>query len=267
MQDIRIALAVCRSGVGKIRDNLDKVRFFAKAARNRGADLICFPEMNVTGYTNHPNIQAIAEPVPGPAADELSAIAAETRLLILAGMAEKGAEGTVYASHLAVYPDGRLETYRKIHIAPPEKSYYTPGNDAAIFKFHTLCFGIQLCYDAHFPELSGKMALSGAEILFIPHASPRGMAIEKHKSWMRHLTARAYDNSLFVVACNQSGSNGKGLSFPGNAVAIDPAGHVIAKSLSSRERICLTDLKTEVFDRVRQNPMHFFLPNRRPEIY
>ncbi len=71
------------------------------------------------------------------------------------------------------------------------------------------------------------MAVKGAEILFLPHASPRGLAIDKHRSWMRHLTARAFDNSVFVVACNQTGYNGKGLTFPGNAVVL---GHSLATS-------------------------------------
>ena len=110
-------------------------------------------------------------------------------------------------------------------------------------------------------------AFKGAEILFLPHASPRGTAIDKHRSWMRHLTARAFDNSVFVVACNQTGYNGKGLTFPGNAVVLDPAGNIIGQSLSSRETIVFVDLKAETFDTIRGNRMHFFLPNRRPELY
>jgi predicted amidohydrolase len=93
------------------------------------------------------------------------------------------------------------------------------------------------------------------------------LAVEKHKSWMRHLTARAYDNSVFIVACNQTGANGKGLTFPGNSVVLSPAGNVIAKSLSSRENIMFTDLKADDLHHIRNNPMHFFLPNRRPELY
>ena len=84
---------------------------------------------------------------------------------------------------------------------------------------------------------------------------------------MRHLTARAFDNSVFVVACNQTGYNGKGLTFPGNAVVLDPAGNIIGQSLSSRETMILVDLKAETFDTIRSNRMHFFLPNRRPELY
>jgi N-carbamoylputrescine amidase len=267
MQDIRIATVICQAQVGKIRENLDKVEFFTKTARKEGAAIICFPEMNITGYTNHHAATDIAQSIPGPASEKLLEIAAADNMLILAGMAEKGHDGNIYASHLIVRPDSALETYRKLHIAPPERKQYTPGDDISVHDFHNIRFGVQLCYDTHFPELSTQMALKGAEILFMPHASPRGMAVEKHNSWMRHLTARAYDNSVFVVACNQTGYNGKGLVFPGNAVVIGPTGKMIAKSLSSREDILFTDLTADALAKVRNNPMHFFLPNRRPEVY
>ena len=267
MQDIRIATVVCEAQVGEIENNLAKVESFAEAASRKGAAIICFPEMNITGYTNQPAVVDIAQPIPGPVSGRLLETAAANHMLILAGLAEKGHDGSIFASHLIAKPDGTLETYRKLHIAPPEREHYTPGNDISVHGYLDMRFGIQLCYDAHFPELSTQMALKGVEILFMPHASPRGMAVEKHNSWMRHLTARAYDNSVFVVACNQTGYNGKGLVFPGNAVVISPTGRVIAKSLSSREDIMFTDLSANELDTVRNNPMHFFLPNRRPEIY
>jgi N-carbamoylputrescine amidase len=267
MQDIRIAIVICQAQVGQIQDNLDKVESFTKTAGKEGAGIICFPEMNITGYTNHHAATHIAQPVPGPVSEKLLETAAANNMLILAGMAEKAEDGNIYASHLIVKPEGDIELYRKLHIAPPEREHYTPGDDIPIHRFRGIRFGVQLCFDAHFPELSTQMALKGAEILFMPHASPRGTAIEKHNSWMRHLTARAYDNSVFVVACNQTGPNGKGLVFPGNAVVISPTGRVIAKSLSSRENIMFTDLSVDELDKVRNNPMHFFLPNRRPGIY
>ena len=267
MQYIRIATVICQAMVGKIQYNHSKVEYFSETDREKGSDIKCFPELNITGYTNQHAVIEIAQPIPGPVSDELLKIAAADNMLILAGMAEKGHDGRIYASHLIATPEGNLGIYRKLHIAPPEKEHYSPGEDISLHHFHDIRFGIQLCYDTHFPELSTQMAVNGAEILFMPHASPRGLAVEKHKSWMRHLTARAYDNSVFVVACNQTGTNGKGLVFPGNAVVIGPTGKVIAKSLSSREHIMFTDLKAADFNHVRNNPMHFFLPNRRPDIY
>ena len=111
------------------------------------------------------------------------------------------------------------------------------------------------------------MAALGATILFIPHASPRGAAHAKHLSWMRHLPARAYDNSLFVIACNQTGDNKKGLCFPGNAVVIGPSGHILDEWTTGEEALYTVDLKADEFQRVRGNRMHFFLPNRRPNLY
>jgi N-carbamoylputrescine amidase len=84
---------------------------------------------------------------------------------------------------------------------------------------------------------------------------------------MRHLPARAYDNGLFVVACNQAGANGQGVNFPGVAVVIDPSGRVLLKSTGDGEELLVADLTSEAFETVRNHPMRFFLPNRRPELY
>jgi len=267
MRDIRIAIAVCNAKVGKTRDNLDKTIRWVKQARADGVELICFPEMNLTGYSNHPDIIGLAEPIPGPSVDELIALSAKEKIFILAGLAEKGEDGNTYASHVVISPDGLIGVYRKLYIAPPEQAIYTGGKHIPIFESRGIKFGIQLCYDAHFPELSTKMAALGAAVIFIPHASPRGSAPDKHRSWMRHLPARAYDNSAFIVACNQTGDNEKNLSFPGNAVVIGPSGHILKKWVSGKEALDVFDLKADELQRVRNNRMHFFLPNRRPELY
>ena len=57
----------------------------------------------------------------------------------------------------------------------------------------------------------------------MPHASPRGEPKDKRHSWLRHLPGRAFDNALFVVACNQVGRTGEGYSFPGVCLAFDPS--------------------------------------------
>ena len=267
MRDIRIAIAVFNARVANTRDNLDKTSACVRQAAAAGAEVICFPEMSLTGYSNHPDMALQAEPVPGPLIDTLAALAQKEEMLILAGLAEKGENGCVHASHVAVAPGGLLGVYRKLHIAPPEQVMYTPGKEIPVFTYEGMTFGIQLCYDAHFPELSTRMAIQGAEVIFVPHASPRGRAIEKHRSWMRHLPARAYDNSLFVIACNQTGDNAKGLRFPGNAVVIGPSGHILDEWTSGDEALHTLDLKAEELERVRDNRMHFFLPNRRPDLF
>jgi predicted amidohydrolase len=268
MKDIRIAVVVFNSPVNNTSNNLERMVRWVKAAKKEGADFICFPELNVTGYTTHEDIKGSAQPIPGPITRDLSNLAMREKIVILAGMAETGKKGEgVFASHLVVKPDRTVDVYRKLHISPPEQTVFKPGNRVPLFETHGIKFGIQLCYDAHFPELSTHMAVNGADLIFISHASPKGTPEEKYRSWMRHLPARAYDNGLFVIACNQTGENKKGLSFPGIAVVIGPSGEVIDKDLTGKEGMLVADLRVEDLARVRNHRMRYFLPNRRPELY
>lgn len=268
MKDIRIALAVTRSPLGENRFNLERTAVWTDRAHRRGASLICFPELNLTGYSNHGDILRAAEPIPGPMSRGIEEIARSTGMIILAGMAERGPGGEIFATHLVARPRGPLGAYRKTHLGPPEKKLFSPGDRIPVFSCSEgAFFGIQLCYDAHFPELTTRMALDGVDIVFIPHASPRGEAAQKHQSWMRHLTARAYDNAVFIAAVNQVGGNGKGLHFPGNAVAISPSGDVMATVLSGEEELLTVDFKSKDLRHVRDHRMRYFLPNRRPELY
>ena len=267
MQNIRIAAMIFRSVSGDVRRNLDAMDHWIKISKNEGAHIICFPELNITGYSNLKEIKHAAEPVPGPITRDLSNLSKSQKIVILAGIIEKDEKSHIFSSHLVIKPDGFVGVYRKLHIPSPEQGIFTPGNTIPLFDARGVKFGIQLCYGAHFPELSTHMAIKGADLIFIPHASPRGTPEEKYISWMRHLTARAFDNGLFIVACNQIGENEKGLRFPGIAVIIGPSGKIIKKSLTNKERLVIADLKSKDLNRVRKHRMRYFLPNRRPELY
>jgi N-carbamoylputrescine amidase len=267
MRDIKIATVVLPSSIGQLQANLDRMSHWITAAKSQRVEIVCFPELNLSGYAPANNKNGAALTIPGPVTDRLLQKAHDNDLVILTGLVEKTADQKRYATHIAVCPDGRLESYRKIHIAPPEKKVFTPGNRITVFEAKDLKIGIQLCYDAHFPELTTQMALKGADVIFMPHASPRGTPEEKFHSWCRHLTARAYDNGLFIVACNQSGTNERGMRFPGLALVIDPTGEVMAKRMDGKEGLLVATLKAEALAHVRKHRMRYFLPNRRPDIY
>lgn len=266
MNDICVALIIFRSLTGQVRDNLDRMVKWVCLAKEAGADAVCFPEMNISGYCARSVGVTNPQQIPGPASDRLSVLAKENKIAILAGMSEKDSE-RFYASHILATSDGRIGVYRKLHIPPPEQGMFTPAGKAPVFMINGVLCGIQLCYDAHFPELSTRMAEKGADVLFFPHASPRGTPEEKFDSWMRHLPARAYDNGVFVLACNQTGDNGLGLQFPGIALAIGPDGRLLEKDISGNESMMLIYLKGADLASVRNHRMRYFFPNRRPELY
>ena len=267
MDDLRVAVVVMRSELGETSDNLKRVKAWVGKAASEGAGLVCFPELNLTGYSVHEIVRSIAEPIPGPSSQAIVEMARESGILVLAGLVERDKEGRIFASHLVASPEGLEGVYRKCHLGPFEQSLYCAGDSLPVFTFKGIGFGIQLCYDNHFSEQSTLLALKGAHILFCPHASPRGTPEKKQRSWLRHLTARAYDNGVFVVACNQTGNNKEGLEFPGLAMVLNPSGEVIAEHVSVKEGVLFADLRAAELAHVREDRMRFFLPNRRPELY
>ncbi len=267
MQNIRIAAVVCRCPVGQVAHNLERARYWTLKASKKKAVLVCFPEMNLTGYSNREEIAGHAISAKGPEIEVLVRLAVDQQIALLVGFAEKAEDGRLFASHIAITPQGRSGIYRKLHLAPTETDRFSPGETLPVFHWSGIRFGIQLCYDAHFPELSTRMAEADADVIFIPHASPHGQAADKHQSWMRHLPARAFDNGLFVVACNQTGDNGNGLVFPGNAVVFSPSGEVIETRLSGNSGMLVADLTADQIHHVRSHRMRYFFPNRRPDIY
>jgi predicted amidohydrolase len=269
MKDITIALAVQNSICGKFDENLSKCIELTVKASEKGASLILFPEMNLTGYTSGEKISSIAKPISDELINALQEISTNRSITIIAGLAHKESDHKIYASQFAIMPDTSFFIYKKTHTAPPEKETLSCGNKIEICedKSNKVNFGIQLCYDAHFPQLSTSMSVKGADLIMIPHASPRGTSIEKYDSWMRHLTARAFDNGVFIAACNQIGENGIGLSFPGVAVVIGPDGKVISNYLENKEGLLIAKLSCKKQKNIHDHRMKYFLPNRRDDLY
>lgn len=267
MRDIRIAVAVFNAPIGELESNFNRMAELIKESVENNAQLICFPEMNLTGYCSDSSVKKFAITLKSNYIESLSQLSKLYNVTILTGIAEKDSHGNIYASHLVLSPRKKMGVYRKLHISPPEKKTYSKGNSVPVFNACGIKFGIQLCYDAHFPELSAAMTESGIDAIFIPHASPRLTPIEKFNSWMRHLTARAFDNSIFIIACNQCGENKNNLSFPGVSIVLDPSGNVIEKDISGEEGLLYANLTKKMLNNVRSHKMKYFFPNRRHKLY
>ena len=267
MKNICIATVIFNSPIGQIDNNILKMEKWIIKAKRKNAEIICFPELNITGYSTKPEIKDFAEKIPGKSTLLLIAQAKKYKIVILAGILEKNDSKKIYVSHLIIMPDGTFNIYRKLYLAPPELNVFSKGNKIPLFNYNGVKFGIQLCYDAHFPELSTHMAVHGVDVIFMPHASPRRNPDKKYNSWIRHLRARAFDNSVFIVACNQTGENGFGLSFPGLSIVIDPSGNIIESYKDNNEGLLVIELKNKILENVRIHKMKYFLPNTRPELY
>ena len=257
-----------RSEPGEVEENLKKIEEFCVKAASQGANIVCFPELSITGYLLKDPVKGLGGFSFDYIVDVLIQIAKKTENIIIAGLVEPESNASnPYITQVIVDEQGILGKYRKTHLSPMEKDVYSPGDDIPVFSAGQLSLGIELCYDVHFPEISTIMALKGAEVIFIPHASPRGSPKEKFDSWIRHLRARAFDNGLFIVAYNQVGTTRSNFNFPGVAIAIGPDGGIIDCLLTEEENIMSIAIDKKQLYLVRTNVMRYFLPHRRPERY
>lgn len=260
---------------GAAGKNLRKIESYTKEAAQKGVDLICFPELCVHSYSREQS-RFHAEPVPGESSLFIGRLAREHGVTVLAGLAEKpqagGPEGEKpYISQLVAFPDGCLQKYRKTHLGRSEALYFAPGQELPIFACPKARFAVQICWDLHFPEVTTILSLKGAEIIFAPHASP-SIVGDRREIWLKYLAARAYDNAVFVAACNLVGEDGAGNTFCGGALVLDPKGNIVAESFGGSEGMLAADLDPVLINTIRGQEAEtmrnsFFLAARRPELY
>jgi predicted amidohydrolase len=267
MGSITVAAICMECRTGEVERNLAEMERLTARAASAGASLVCFPELSATGYLRRGADVKTAAGLSEAISSRLLGMATAYGCTVLAGLVEPGDNGGIYVSHMVVSPEGVAGRHRKTHLPPPESGLYRAGSRLDLFHRGPVSYGIQLCYESHFPELSTLMALEGAQILFFPHASPRGSPEGKLKSWLRHLPARAFDNAVFVIACNQSGLPVEGCHFPGVALALDPQGYVLASHTGSSEHVMVVTLNLEILHEARSHRMKYFIPRRRPSMY
>lgn len=277
MQDVTIAAIQMTSLVGDIEGNLGSIDRLLGDAVGQGADIVCFPELSVCGYNtsersgdpaNGTRIPPTVE-IPSETTDALEAIGKRHGIWFLVGLLERDSSGIVYNTQLVISPDGIEGKYRKTHVPTTEIGTWRHGDDLPIFNHPKIRFGIEICYDTHFPEVSAALAENGAELIFMPHASGgKEPAADKQARWERYVPARAYDNTVFAAICNQVGDNQADHSFEGVTFVCDPVGKLMAQSTDGgNEAIVIAQLNASTLEDARHVPETFFRHFRRPEIY
>lgn len=275
MKSFRISLVQMNAIPSKKDLNLGKISGFVTTAAKNKAKIICFPELSTCGYDRNLPI-SLSEDIRGYTSEKLVKMSIYNDIVIIAGMLEKDTSD-VYITQAIAFPDGRIEKYRKTHLGEYERKVYSPGQDLPVFKMKNIHspievvnFGIGLCYDLHFPEVVSSLSIQGAQIVFAPHASP----IEGERRleiWKKYMGARAYDNRVYLAACNLVGYNGF-KKFGGGIGIWDPLGNLVKEYKEENENIVFFDVDFDVLNDIRngktghmKNP--FFLKDRRTDLY
>jgi N-carbamoylputrescine amidase len=270
--------------------NLQHALEQVREAAADGAQVVCLPELFQTQYfcqREDASLFDLAEPIPGPTSNQLSELAKQLRIVLIASLFEKRAAG-VYHNTAAIFDiDGRLcGLYRKMHIPDDplyyEKFYFTPG-DLGFRAFDTGVgrIGTLVCWDQWYPEGARLTALQGAQVLFYPtaigwHPAEKAeFGKAQHDAWRTIQRAHAIANGVYVAVVNRVGfetgnirgksASGTGLEFWGGSFLCDPFGRVIAEASQDKEEILVGAVDLGVLEDVRRNWP--FLRDRRIDSY
>lgn len=261
------------------KENLEKAIAKIREAAAQGAQIVCLQELFTSLYfcdvEDYENFN-LAEPIPGPSTDTLSKVAAELKVVIIASLFEKRAQGIYHNTTGVLDADGKyLGKYRKMHIPDDpgyyEKFYFTPG-DLGYKVFHTKYarIGVLICWDQWYPEASRITALMDAEILFYPTAIGWASSqevdtnTEQYNAWQTIQRSHAVANGLHVVSVNRVGNEGP-MKFWGGSFVANPFGRVLYQGSHDKEEVYVQELDLNKTDSYRT---HWpFLRDRRVDSY
>jgi len=272
-----VQMSCTKSKEENLAKAIDKVR----EAASKGAQIICLQELFTSLYfcdTEDYEHFNLAESIPGPSTDKLSALAKELGVVIIASLFEKRAQGIYHNTTAVLDADGTyLGKYRKMHIPDDpsyyEKFYFTPGDlGYKVFKTKFATLGVLICWDQWYPEAARITALMGAEILFYPTAigwatsQDEATNTEQYGAWQTIQRSHAVANGIHVVSVNRVGLEQNGaMKFWGGSFIANPLGTLLYKASHDAEEVNVLEVDLVKTDSVR---IHWpFMRDRRIDSY
>jgi N-carbamoylputrescine amidase len=274
---ITLGLIQTTCSVDTSRNLQDTVQKISSAA-SKGAQIICLQELFRSRYfcqIEDAELFSLAETIPGPTTDTLSALAAKLEIVIIAPLFEKRTQGIYHNTAVVIDADGSIAgKYRKMHIPDDpcfyEKFYFTPG-DSGFQSFQTRYgrIGVLICWDQWFPEAARLTALAGAQFIFYPTAigfqSADADVVDKQiTAWETVQKGHAIANGIFLASANRVGVE-DALTFWGRSFICNPFGEVLAQAGPSSEEILIAPCDLGQIETTRQNWP--FLRDRRVDAY
>ena len=273
MQSLRIALAQIAPRLGFLDENLARHHALIAEARDRGADLVVFPELGLTGYLLQDLASEVAMRLDDP---RLAALAADTAgLSAVVSFVEESADHRLFIS-AALIEDGAIRhVHRKLFLPTyglfDERRFFAPGDALrAVPSRMGVGVGLAICEDFWHLSVPALLALDGAQLLIDVSSSPGRDLASTHEtglgtatSWRQLLRAYAQLTTSFVVFCNRVGVD-ETISFWGGSEVIDPTGAAVFSAPLYDEGLYVADIA--LGDVRRERVALPLLRDERPEL-
>ena len=244
---MKLAMAQMRMGTS-VEENLEKTLRLIEQAEKGGADLIFFPEVQLSPFFpqyEKADAERWAMTADGTEITAIRDACRKFRIHASPNVYLKQGENR-YDASLMIGSDGEILGISKmVHIAQAkffyEQDYYTPSDDG--FKVYDTPFGkigVVICFDRHLPDGIRSCAKQGAELVIIPTANILGEPLELFECEVR---VQAFQNTVFTAMCNRVGPEGE-LAFAGQSLLAAPGGGLRFKA-GGEDELYLLDVPLE----------------------
>lgn len=264
---MRLAL-IQMSNSGSIESNMKKSINTIEEAASQGADLVLFPEVQLTEFfPQYPgqDVRKYQIPLDSDIIRRFCDACRENHIMAVPNIYLMENDRPYDASILINKSGNILGIQKMVHIAQADKffeqDYYTPSDDGfKVFETEFGKIGIVVCFDRHYPESIRTEALKGAELILIPTVNTKAEPSEMFE-W--ELRVQAFQNSTIIAMCNRVGTEGD-MDFSGESIVVDANGNVIAKA-DDKEQILYVDIEPKAASAIRAARPYTQL--RRTEFY
>lgn len=275
MQKTKFKLALVQMGGAPTNDeNLKIALAKIDEAAVKGSDIVVLPEMFSCPYKAS-NFPVFAQRDCEANWKLLSKAAAKNGVYLVAGsMPERDGEGNnqkIYNTSYVFDRNGKqIAKHRKMHLFDcdipgganfHESDTLTAGNEVTVFETEFGKFGLMICFDIRFPELSRLMMERGAKMIFVPAA----FNMTSGPAWWEIMfRVRATDNQVYMAGCSPARDESGGYVAWGHSLVVDPFGKVL-NQLDEKENILYQEVDLAEVESFRQQ--YKILKSRRLDIY
>jgi len=256
--------------IGKVDVNCNRIVERIRTAADAGAELAVFPECAISGYCFDSLEEAapFSEPIDGASSDRISEACRKSGTYAVVGFIEND-NGNFYNAAMVVGPDGVAAGYRKVHMPfLGVDRFLKPGDRPFdVIELPIGRIGVNICYDASFPEAARALKLLGAELILLPTNWPTG-------AWRTAefiINSRACENHVNFAAANRVGVE-RGWQFIGRSKVVDYNGDTLGEASRENEEILFSEVdlaeanKNKIVNVAGSYEIDR-LADRRPEFY
>jgi NAD+ synthase (glutamine-hydrolysing) len=267
---VRIALGQVNVTVGDLSGNVDKMDTWVREATGHGADLVCFPELAITGYP--PEDLVLRSSFVDANLEALDDLAArvEGRCAVLVGFVDRTERGLHNAA--ALLRGGGVEARYHKHRLPnygvfDERRYFVPGERGCTLRLADATLGISVCEDAWrpgppFDEYAGRVQV-------IPNINGSPYHRRKTHERLEVCAARARETGAWIVYVNCVGGQDE-LVFDGGSIVVSPDGDLVWHATAFEEDLLVVDIPGTAGDEAKPpapDPAREPWPEDSEEVY